>query len=265
MVKCAESGIQTDERDGRATSNEGSSSEPRKCEEEDIDDPVGTVLLRDPATRTRSEAFFFTPGVRAIQFHRAAHKLYCKERYFLARMVSHVSRLLTGIEIHPGAKIGKNFFIDHGMGIVIGETTVIGDNVSMFQGVTLGGVGTESIKRHPTIGNNVVIGAGAKVLGNITIGDNVRIGAGSVVVTSVPPNSTVVGVPGRVVKREGKYIGIDLHHEKIPDPLTRILEEMCHEIGEVKYEVEKLKKDIDNRLGDSKDKKSEDDTKDGGV
>jgi serine O-acetyltransferase len=144
----------------------------------------------------------------------------------LARIISQVARFFTGIEIHPGAKIGRGFFIDHGMGVVIGETTEIGDNVTLYQGVTLGGTGKEKGKRHPTIGNNVIIATGAKVLGSISIGDNVKVGAGAVVIKPVPPNSTVVGVPGRVVVQDGVRVGPDLEHGRIPDPMANLFEEM---------------------------------------
>jgi serine O-acetyltransferase len=209
-------------------------------EESDVD----TVLERDPAPKSRAEALLFSQGLHALRFHRAAHRQYLKGKYKTARMLNYVSRVLTGADIHPGAKIGKNFFIDHASGVVIGETAEIGDNVSIYQGVTLGGVSTEKKKRHPTIGNNVVIGAGATVLGPITIGDNVRVGAGSVVVKSVPPNSTVVGVPAKIVQREGTT-KIDLHHEELPDPVVNAFIDMCHSLSEMEYRMEQL----EQRLG----------------
>jgi serine O-acetyltransferase len=205
---------------------------------------VDIVLERDPAPKSRAEALLFSQGLHALRFHRAAHRQYLKGKYKTARMLNYVSRVLTGADIHPGAKIGKDFFIDHASGVVIGETAEIGDNVSIYQGVTLGGVSTEKKKRHPTIGNNVVIGAGATVLGPITIGDNVRVGAGSVVVKSVPPNSTVVGVPAKIVQREGTT-KIDLHHEELPDPVVNAFIDMCHSLSEMEYRMEQL----EQRLG----------------
>jgi serine O-acetyltransferase len=205
---------------------------------------VDIVLERDPAPKSRAEALLFSQGLHALRFHRAAHRQYLKGKYKTARMLNYVSRVLTGADIHPGAKIGTDFFIDHASGVVIGETAEIGDNVSIYQGVTLGGVSTEKKKRHPTIGNNVVIGAGATVLGPITIGDNVRVGAGSVVVKSVPPNSTVVGVPAKIVQREGTT-KIDLHHEELPDPVVNAFIDMCHSLSEMEYRMEQL----EQRLG----------------
>ncbi|MBU0684512.1 MAG: serine O-acetyltransferase [Thermoplasmatota archaeon] len=207
-------------------------------------DDVDIVLERDPAPKSRAEALLFSQGLHAIRLHRSAHRLYLKKRYKTARMINYISRWLTGADIHPGAVIGKNFFIDHATGVVIGETAEIGDNVSIYQGVTLGGVATEKKKRHPTIGNNVVIGAGATILGPVTIGDNVRVGAGSVVVKSVPPNSTVVGVPAKMVQRTG-VTTIDLHHEELPDPVVSAFIDMCHSLSEMEYRLEQ----IENKLG----------------
>lgn len=200
---------------------------------------VDIVLERDPAPKSRAEALLFSQGLHALKFHRMAHKLYLRRRYKSARLVNYVSRVLTGADIHPGAIIGRRFFIDHATGVVIGETSEIGDNVSIYQGVTLGGVSSEKKKRHPTIGNNVVIGAGATILGPITVGDNVRVGAGSVVVKSVPPNSTVVGVPAKIVHREGRTT-IDLHHEELPDPVVNAFVDMCHSISEMEYRMEQI-------------------------
>src|ERR1700674_3137651 len=169
-----------------------------------IREQIDTIFREDPAAKSVVEIVLCYPGFHAILFHRVAHKLYGAGIPLLPRVISQVSRFLTGIEIHPGATIGRRFFIDHGMGVVIGETTEIGDDVLLYQGVTLGGTGNETGKRHPTLGNRVVVGTGAKVLGNIRIGDNVRVGAGSVVVHSVPDHSTVVGVPGRVVRVRGE-------------------------------------------------------------
>lgn len=202
-------------------------------------DDVDIVLERDPAPKSRAEALLFSPGLHALRFHNLAHRQYLKGRFKTARLFNYVARVMTGADIHPGAKIGKNFFIDHATGVVIGETSEIGDNVSIYQGVTLGGISTEKKKRHPTIGNNVVIGAGATILGPVTIGDNVRIGAGSVVVKSVPPNSTVVGVPAKIVQREGTT-KIDLHHEELPDPVVNAFIDMCHSLSEMEYRMEQL-------------------------
>jgi serine O-acetyltransferase len=177
-------------------------------------------------------------GFHAVMVHRIVQALHRARVPLLPRMISQVARNITGIEIHPGAKIGNGLFIDHGMGVVIGETTIIGDNVTLFQGVTLGGTGKERGKRHPTLGNNVVVGTGAKVLGNITIGDNVNIGANAVVIRDIPPNSTVVGVPGRVAKKAGKKIpGINLDHTSLPDPLANSLERLQHEIDKIESEI----------------------------
>lgn len=201
---------------------------------------VRTVLERDPATRSFREALYFSPGLHAILLQRVSHRQYLKGNFGLARAINYFARFLTGADIHPGATIGRGLFIDHAVGVVIGETTVIGDNVSIFQGVTLGGVSTSKGKRHPTIGDNVTIGAGAKVLGNITIGNNVKIGAGSVVIKDVPPNSTVVGVPGRVVRREGAAVKVDLRHDELPDPLRDAMMQLSNSIAELDHRLERL-------------------------
>ena len=180
----------------------------------------------DPAARGFLEVLFLYQGLHALIAYRIANFLYRTHLYFFARLLSQVSRFFTGIEIHPGAKIGHGLFIDHGMGVVIGETAVIGDNVLLYQGVTLGGTGVEKGKRHPTIGNNVVIGAGAKVLGNITVGDNSYVGANAVVIKDVPANSTVVGVPGRITRQDGKKIDVILDHIHILDPIMQAMEEL---------------------------------------
>lgn len=206
-------------------------------------DDIDVVMERDPAVKSRSEAALFSPGLHAIRFHRLSHRLYRKGRHKTARAVNYISRVLTGADIHPGAKIGEDFFIDHATGVVIGETSEIGNNVSIYQGVTLGGVSTEKKKRHPTIGNNVVVGAGATILGPITIGDNVRVGAGSVVVKSVPPNSTVVGIPAKIVKRTGTTM-IDLHHEELPDPVVNAFVDMCHSLSEMEYRLEMIEQKL---------------------
>jgi serine O-acetyltransferase len=186
---------------------------------------------RDPAAKSSLEIILNYPSLHAMVAYRLAHFLYKLKIPIISRCISQVSRHFTGIEIHPGATIGKGLFIDHGLGVVIGETAVIGDNVTLFQGVTLGGTGKEKGKRHPTIGNNVVIGAGAKVLGNINIGDNVQIGANAVVVKDVPANCTVVGVPGRITKKEGVPVaGINLDHTNLPDPLAQSIDRLQKEI-----------------------------------
>lgn len=196
-----------------------------------------TIKERDPAIKTPIEVFLY-PSFKAILRYRVAHKLYLKKHYFLARWISQRTVRKTGIEIHPGAQIGKGLFIDHGHGVVIGETAIVGDNVTLYQGVTLGGTGKETGKRHPTVGNNVMISAGAKVLGSFTIGDNVKIGAGSVVLQEVPPNSTVVGVPGRVVKRDNvKIPREDMDQVHLPDPISG-------EIAALQKENQVLKKEL---------------------
>ena len=187
---------------------------------------IKTARQKDPAAKGLLEVILLYQGLHALISHRIAHYFYKIHLFFFARLVSQISRQMTGIEIHPGAQIGQGFFIDHGMGVVIGETTISGDNVLLYQGVTLGGTGLEKGKRHPTIGNNVVIGTGAKVLGNITIGDNSYVGANAVVIKDVPPNSTVVGVPGRITKQDGKKIDVSLDHIHTLDPIMQNIEEL---------------------------------------
>ncbi len=184
-----------------------------------IKEDIATIYEKDPAAKSILEVLFCYPGLHALILHRIAHKLNYWHLYFIARCISNFSRFLTGIEIHPNARIGRRFFIDHGMGVVIGETTIIGDDVLLYQGVTLGGTGKEHGKRHPTLANNIVVGSGAKILGNIEIGSNSRIGAGSVVIDSVPENSTVVGVPARIVRQKLLIEG-QLLHNRIPDPVS---------------------------------------------
>jgi serine O-acetyltransferase len=198
-----------------------------------FNDEVKNVQKRDPAARNILEVVLLYQGLHALIHHRIAHYFYQRNLFLIARLVSQASRFFTGIEIHPGASIGKDFFIDHGMGVVIGETSIIGDNVLLYQGVTLGGTGLEKGKRHPTVGNNVVIGAGAKILGNINIGDSSYIGANAVVIKDVPANSTVVGVPGRITKQDGKKIELSLDHIHILDPLMQNLEELEKRIKEL--------------------------------
>ena len=183
---------------------------------------IQTVLAKDPAARSTLDVIFFYPGLHALWLHRVAHFLWQHRLQFPARLLSHVSRFLTGIEIHPGARIGKRFFIDHGAGVVIGETAEIGDDVLFYQGVVLGGTTLKKGKRHPTIGNNVVMGTGAVALGSIAIGDRVQVGAGSVVVKSVPPGATVVGIPGRITGDHRKPL-MDLEHGNLPDPVAEAI------------------------------------------
>lgn len=197
------------------------------------------IFERDPAARNWLEVLFFYPGLQAILFHRVAHQLYKLGLPFIPRLISFIARFITGIEIHPGAVIGRGFFIDHGMGVVIGETVIVGDNVLLYQGVTLGGTGKECGKRHPTLGNNVVVGAGAKVLGNIEVGNNVRIGAGSVVLRNVPSNCTVVGVPGRIIYRSGARVD-PLEHGSLPDSEAEVIRALVDRIESLEQQLEKL-------------------------
>lgn len=203
-----------------------------------IKQEIKTIKEKDPAAKSTLEIVLLYQGFHALILHRLAHKLYKMKVPFLPRLISQFSRFITGIEIHPGAQIGKNFFIDHGMGVVIGETSIIGDNCLVYQGVTLGGTGKEKGKRHPTIGNNVTLGAGAILLGNITIGDNSNVGAGSVVIKSAKENSTLVGVPARVVK-EKNFVQGKLMHNKIPDPVSVEIETLKKEIEVLKEAISK--------------------------
>ena len=214
---------------------------------------IRTVLERDPAARSSLEVLLCYPGVHALAFHRVAHRLWNLGWPTLARSVSQVSRFLTAIEIHPAARIGPGLFIDHGAGVVIGETAEVGENVTLLQGVTLGGTSLKREKRHPTLGNDVVVGAGAKIIGAFKIGDGSRIGAGSVVVREVPPNSVVVGVPGRVTYRDGRRVsGIDMNQTDLPDPVAKAIEQLTDRIRNLEAEVQTLRKavsetEIDNR------------------
>lgn len=208
-----------------------------------LKEDIEVVFDQDPAARTYFEVILTYSGLHAIWAHRIAHFFYKKKMFFIARVISQLSRFFTGIEIHPGAQIGRRFFIDHGMGVVIGETCEIGDNVTVYQGVTLGGTGKEKGKRHPTIKDNALIASGAKVLGSITIGENAKIGAGSVVLKDVPPNSTVVGIPGRVVVQDGVKIKKDLKHNELPDPVADRLNSMQKEIEVLRSELEQLRKE----------------------
>jgi len=206
-----------------------------------IREDIEVIFENDPAARTYLEVILTYSGLHAIWAHRIAHFFYKRKLYFIARLISQISRFFTGIEIHPGAKIGRRFFIDHGMGVVIGETCEIGDNVTIYQGVTLGGTGHEKGKRHPTIEDNVLIATGAKVLGAITIGENSKVGAGSVVLKDVPPNCTVVGIPGRIVKQDGKRVAQKLDHNILPDPVFERLTDLEKQVEELKKEVQSLK------------------------
>ncbi len=198
------------------------------------------IFDRDPAARNWLEVLFCYPGLQALLLHRFAHWLYRIGMPFVPRFISHLARFLTGIEIHPGAQIGKGVFIDHGMGVVIGETAIVGDYSLIYQGVTLGGTGKESGKRHPTLGENVVVGGGAKVLGNIQIGNNVRIGAGSVVLQDVPSNCTVVGIPGRIVYRSGVKVN-PLEHGNLPDSEAAVIRTLVDRIESLEQEVKQLR------------------------
>jgi len=202
-----------------------------------IREQIDTIFREDPAAKSVIEIFTCYPGFHAILLHRLAHKLYRCHMPLVPRLISQFSRFFTQIEIHPGATIGRRFFIDHGSGVVIGETAEIGDDVLIYQGVTLGGTGNERGKRHPTLGNNVVVGTGAKVLGNIRIGDNVKIGAGSVVVHQVPDNSTVVGIPGRVVRVRSEGT---LEHGRLPDPEGQAIDDLARRVAELEATLNKL-------------------------
>ena len=207
---------------------------------------VQVIFERDPAAKSFLEVLINYPGLHAQWFYRVAHWFYQRKWFVIARFISQVGRFFTNIEIHPGAKIGKGLFIDHGAGVVIGETAEIGNNVTIYQNVTLGGTGKEKGKRHPTIGNNVVISTGAKVLGSFTVGDNVKIGANSVVLKEVPANCTVVGVPGRIVVRDGVNLNkqaadeIDLQHNNLPDPILEMIVSMQEQIRSLEEKVNEL-------------------------
>lgn len=211
-----------------------------------VKEEIRIIKERDPAIKSSKEVFLY-PSFKAIMKYRIAHKLYLRKHYFLARWISQRAARKTGIEIHPGATIGKGLFIDHGHGVIIGETAIVGDNVTLYQGVTLGGTGKEQGKRHPTIGDNVMISAGAKILGSFTVGANSKIGAGSVVLQEIPPNSTVVGVPGRVVKRDNVRVPAeDLDQVHLPDPvkndILKLQEENQQLIKQMQYLVERMEK-----------------------
>lgn len=220
-----------------------------------IKEDIIAIRDRDPAVKSWVEAILCYPGLHALFFYRIAHFLYSIKLFLLARMISNIGRLLTGIEIHPGAKIGKGIFIDHGMAVVIGETTVIGDNVTIYQGATLGGTGKEKGKRHPTIEENVVISSGAKILGPFTVGKNSKIGAGSVVLKEVPPNCTVVGVPGRIVVKDNKKLKlvnckdeIDLDQVRLPDPVHQEIECLKERIEVLENYIYKMEGGVTNEI-----------------
>jgi serine O-acetyltransferase len=211
-----------------------------------VKEDVKAVRERDPAARSDAEVLLLYPGVHALMAYRLSHALHKKEKYFAARAVSQAARFITGVEIHPGAKIGKGLVIDHGMGVVIGETAEIGDNCTLYQGVTLGGTGKDVGKRHPTLGNNVMVGAGAKVLGPFTIGDNTKIAANAVVLDEIPDNCTAVGIPAKVVRREGLRVD-DMDQVHIPDPVAQEIRRLEERLGELEAELKQIK---------NKDKKS---------
>jgi len=206
-----------------------------------LKEDIQTIFAKDPAARSVPEVIFCYPGLHALWLHRLAHFLWRHRLRFLARFISYISRFLTEIEIHPGAKIGRRFFIDHGAGVVIGETAEVGDDVLMYQGVVLGGTTLKKEKRHPTVGNNVVIGTRAVALGAITIGDEARIGAGSVVIKSVPPGATVVGIPGRIVEDRHKPL-VDLEHGQLPDPVAKAVRLVLREQDKLEERLRKLER-----------------------
>jgi len=201
-----------------------------------IREQIATIFREDPAAKSTLEIFLCYPGFHAILFHRLAHRLYTAGVPLAPRLVSQISRFLTGIEIHPGARIGRRFFIDHGAGVVIGETAEVGDDCLLYQGVTLGGTGNEKGKRHPTLGDRVVVGTGAKVLGSIRVGNDVKIGAGSVVVHAVPDGSTVVGIPGKVVRTRREAMGL-LEHGNLPDPEGQAIDDLKHRVADLENKL----------------------------
>ena len=207
---------------------------------ERMKEDIEVVFEQDPAATSKLEVVLTYAGLHAIWSHRLAHGFYKRQWFFLARLISQISRFFTGIEIHPGAVIGRRFFIDHGSGVVIGETCEIGDDCTIYQGVTLGGTGKEKGKRHPTLKNNVLVATGAKVLGSITIGDNSKVGAGSVVLKDVPENSTVVGIPGTVVIQNGKKVKRNLDHQDLPDPFADRCKDMEDKIKQLQEEIVRL-------------------------
>lgn len=221
-----------------------------------IMDDVKAVRERDPAAKSDAEVLLLYSGVHAMIGYRIAHKLYLSKRYFPARAISQFCRFLTGIEIHPGAEIGKGLFIDHGMGVVIGETTVIGDNCTIYQGVTLGGTGKDQGKRHPTLGNNIMIGAGAKVLGPLTVSDNSKIAAGAVVLADIPEHSTAVGVPAKVVRQRGERVVTDIDQINIPDPTAQQICALEHKIYKLRQELDEMKAEAEQNAKPSRKRSS---------
>jgi len=220
---------------------------------ERVKEDIDTTFLRDPAAKSLAEILIAYPGFHAIQMHRLAHYMWLNGHFLSARFFSHINRFITGIEIHPGAKIGRRFFIDHGMGVVIGETTEISDDVTIYHGVTLGGTSWKKEKRHPTVKNNVVIGTGAKILGPVVIGENSRVGSGSVVVRDVPANSTVVGIPAKSVHKQAKHIPkgtADLNHNELPDPEEMIIENLSHRLAELESTLSVLVSRLNRRESD---------------
>lgn len=211
---------------------------------ERIKEDVDAAFQNDPAARSKLEVILCYPGVHALLLHRISHYLWKKGLFLLARLISHANRFLTGIEIHPAAEIGRGVFIDHGMGVVIGETAVIGDGCLIYKGVVLGGTTTEKTKRHPTLGKKIIVGSNACILGNITIGDHVRIGSGSVVVKDVPPHATVVGVPGRIIEQKKKEHDVMLDHGQLPDPIAEALKVVLKENRKLKQRIKKLEDNL---------------------
>lgn len=213
-----------------------------------LKEDINAVLERDPAARSAVEVFLLYPGIGAVMWYRIAHFLHMHNHKFLARWISQTVRFFTGIEIHPGAVIGRRLFIDHGMGVVIGETTVIGDDCTIYQGATLGGTGKETGKRHPTLGNNVMVGSGAKILGPFSVGDNSKIASGAVVLSEVPPNSTCVGVPARIVRREGVKVSCeDMDQIKIPDPVSLQMCTLSVHIANLERQIAELEKKLEEK------------------
>ena len=213
-----------------------------------VREDIQTVFAKDPAARTVWEVVVCYPGLHAVWLHRVAHWLWRRKLRFLGRLVSHINRWLTGVDVHPGARIGRRLFIDHGMGVVIGETTEVGNDVLMYQGAVLGGTSLEKTKRHPTIGNNVVVGAGATVLGPITVGEGARIGAGSVVIKDVPAGATVVGVPGHMAGPQSPELGTELEHARLPDPVLRAVSETLDRQGRLEERMRQLERMVSRAM-----------------
>ena len=211
---------------------------------ERIKEDIDAAFQNDPAARSKLDVVLCYPGVHALWLHRISHFLWKKGLFLLARLISHANRFLTGIEIHPAAEIGRGVFIDHGMGVVIGETAVVGDGCLIYKGVVLGGTTTEKTKRHPTLGKKIIVGSNACILGNITIGDYVRIGSGSVVVKDVPPHATVVGVPGRIIEQKKKEHDVMLDHGELPDPIAEALKVVLKENRKLKQRMKKLEDNL---------------------